>query len=171
MNILQEVLKEHSSAMRDRVVRYVGKNPQRFEELVKIFLGGHYRVTQRASWPLSCCVENHPELIKPHLKRIIKNLETPAMHVSVKRNTIRLLQFIHVPKALQGIVTSICFGFLSDGKEEIAVKVFSMTVLANIAKEQPDIREELKIIIEDQLPYGSAGFVNRANKVLKELKN
>ena len=171
MNILQEVLKEHSKAMCNRVVNYVGGDPDHFEDLVSTFLKGPYRVTQRAGWPLSYCVEAHPELIKPHLKRLIQNLETPGIHVSVKRNTIRFLQFIPIPVKLQGTVAAICFDFLSDPKETIAVKVFSMTVLANIAREQPDIRKELKIIIEDQLPFGSAGFVNRANKVLKELKN
>ena len=49
MNILQEVIREHSSAMRDRIIRYVGKNPKRFEDLVRTFLGGPNRVTQRAS--------------------------------------------------------------------------------------------------------------------------
>jgi hypothetical protein len=54
-------------------------------------------------------------------------------------------------------------------KEPIAVKVFSMTVLANLSKSSPDIKKELRIAIEDQLPYGSAGFVSRAKKVLKEI--
>ncbi|HRI78954.1 MAG TPA: hypothetical protein PLR06_05400 [Cyclobacteriaceae bacterium] len=171
MNTLQEVLREHSKTMHDRVVRYVGNNPIRFKELVDTFLKGPYRVTQRAAWPLSYCVESHPALIKPHLKSIINNLKTPGIPVSVKRNTIRLLQFIPIPRSLHGTVAEIGFNFLSDPKETIAVRVFSMTVLAHIAKEQPDIRKELQIVIEDQLPFGSAGFVSRANKVLKQLKH
>ncbi len=65
MNIVQEVLRDHSKAMCDRVVGYVGENPNRFGEIVSAFLNGPYRVTQRISWPLSCCVEHHPELVKP----------------------------------------------------------------------------------------------------------
>ena len=52
MNILQEVLREHSKAMCDRVVRYVGKSPARFAEVVSVFLKGPYRVAQWAAWPL-----------------------------------------------------------------------------------------------------------------------
>jgi len=33
-----------------------------------------------------------------------------------------------------------------------------MTVLLNIVKKEPDLKKELKILIEDQLPYASAGF-------------
>ena len=169
MNIVQEVLREHSKAMCDRVVRYVGDNPRHFEQLVAVFLKGPYRVTQRAGWPLSYCAQHHPNLIKPHLKRIIKNLETPGLHDSVKRNTVRLLQFVDIPKSMQGAAATVCFKFLSNPKEPVAVRVFSMSVLANITRKQPALRNELRINIEDQLPYATAGFMSRARAVLKEL--
>jgi hypothetical protein len=57
-----------------------------------------------------------------------------------------------------------------DPKEPIAVRVFSMSVLANITRHEPDLKKELRIIIEDQLPFASAGFRARAKKVLKELE-
>ena len=166
MNIIQEVLREHSKAMRDRVVRYVGKSPARFAELVSVFLKGPYRVTQRAAWPLSYCVEVHPQLIKPHLRKIILNLKTPGLHHAVKRNTLRLLLFVDIPKSLQGIVTDFCFNFFSDPNESIAVKVFSMSVLAKIARRQPDIGRELRLVIEDQLPYAGPALLSRARKLV-----
>lgn len=170
MNIVQEVLREHSKAMCDRVVSYVGKSPGRFDELVNAFLKGPYRVTQRAAWPLSYCVEHHPELIKPYLRKIINNLKNHGIHDSVKRNTIRMLQFIRIPAALQGAAATNCFEYLNNPKEPVAVRVFSMSVLAAIAGEQPKLRKELRIIIEDQMPYGSPGFISRARAILKELK-
>lgn len=169
MNLVEIILKEHSRLMRDRVVGYVGNSPVRFAELIEVFLKGPYRVTQRAAWPISYCVMQHPELIKPHLSRVLKSLEAPAAPTAVKRNVVRLLQFIDIPKSLQGRAATICFGYLADKKETIAVRVFSMTVLANIAKQQPELKEELKVIIEDQLPYGSAAFRSRGQAVLKQL--
>jgi hypothetical protein len=171
MNIVAELSREHSKAMCNRVVRYVGDSPARFGELVKAFLGGPYRITQRSGWPLGCCVEKHPHLIRPYLRSLIRNLERPGQHDSVKRNTVRLLQFITIPKSVRGIAADVCFKFLADSKEPIAVRVFSMTVLANIAKVEPVLKQEVKIIIEDQMPYASAGMLARAKKVLKELKD
>ena len=52
----------------------------------------------------------------------------------------------------------------------MAVRVFSMSVLARIAHDQPELKNELKIMIEDQLPFGSAAFLARARKVLKQLE-
>lgn len=170
MNLVETIEKEHSSSQRDKVVRYVGNNPKRFEELVTVFLNGPYRITQRSAWPLSYCIENHPELIKPHLKRIMQFAKKPGVHDSVKRNTVRLLQFIDVPKSAQGLVADLCFTFLQDTKEPVAVRVFAMTALVNLSKTLPELKNELIPIIEDQMPYGSPAFISRGHKALKELR-
>src|SRR6187397_2962706 len=121
MDLRKEILKEHSKRQTTKLVDYVGDNPTRFKALVNVFLEGPYRVTQRAGWPLALCVENHPELIGPHLKKMLNHLEKPGIHDSVKRNTIRLLQHIEIPKRLHGVVTDICFGYLQNRKERTAV--------------------------------------------------
>lgn len=116
MNLIKELKKDFTKATRDRIVKYIGDGPSRLEELVNVFLSSPYRNTQRAAWPLSYCVKAHPELIKPHLKRIILNLRKPGLHDAVKRNTVRLLQFIQIPKGLRGHVLDICFSYLQNNK-------------------------------------------------------
>jgi hypothetical protein len=69
INLKEVILKEHSKKQCEKVVAYVGNNAPRLAELVNLFLEGPYRVSQRAAWPLSRCVERNPELIYPHLKR------------------------------------------------------------------------------------------------------
>lgn len=169
MNMMQTLLRDHSRAMRDKIVAYVGHDKTRFATLVHLFLGGPYRITQRAAWPLSHCVEKHPNLIKPHLKKIIRNLSRPGLHDAVNRNTMRLLQFIYIPVALQGEIAALAFDMLSNRKEPIAVRVFAMSTLAKIAKDHPGLRSELRIILEDQLPYASPGVSSRARKILLQL--
>lgn len=170
MDIRKELSREHSRAKTMKIVDYVGNNPARLKVLVDIFLTGPYRITQRAAWPLSYCAEREPELIIPHLKTILNYLKKPGIHDAVKRNTVRLLQFIEIPKRHQGQVADICFGYLQDPKEPVAIRAFSMTVLASIARQNPDLRQELAILIEDQLPFGSPAFVSRGRKVLKEIR-
>lgn len=168
MDIRKELLKEHSKRQTSKVVKYIGDDPQRFKVLVKAFLEGPYRVTQRAAWPLAYCVQDHPPLITPHLKQVIAMLDKPGVHDAVKRNVVRLLQDIEIPKKFYGKLADRCFK-LMDPKEAIAIRVFAMTVLAKIAQAEPDLQKELKIVIEDQLPYASAGYLSRAKKVLKRL--
>lgn len=169
MDIKDVLTKGHSKEITDRIVKYVGSDSDHFSELVSIYLEGPYQITQRAAWPLSYAVINHPNLIEPHLGKILKFTKKPGVHDAVKRNTVRLLQFIKIPKRYQEEVINLCFDFLTDSKQPIAIKVFSMTVLADLVTDIPELKEELRVIIEDQLPYSGAGFQSRGKKVLKWL--
>ncbi len=169
MKLREEILKEHSKAQCTRIVKWVGGKQERFNELFNLFLKGEYRVVQRAAWPVGYCVIAYPGFITKHWGRLIKKLQEPNLHDSVKRNTIRLLQDIEIPKKYQGEIMNICFAYLESPTEALAIKVFSMTVLGGLAKQYPEIIPELKLLIEDQLPYQTAGFKSRAKKILNLL--
>ena len=168
MSLKKEILKEHSKTHTVYLASKIGPNQEAFEELMELFLGDEHRVTQRAAWVLSHCIDAHPWLIKKHLRSIIENLQKP-IHEAVKRNTVRILQFIDIPEDLMGLTADICFRYLNSGKEPVAVKVFAMTVLLNIVQIYPELSEELEISIEEQMPFGSGGFKSRGRKVLKAL--
>jgi hypothetical protein len=87
----------HSKFITDKIVAHIGADQKRFNSLITIFLAGPYRITQRAAWPLSYCVKNHPFLIDRHYPSILKMAVKPDAHVAVKRNIVRLLQFVEVP--------------------------------------------------------------------------
>ncbi len=167
MDLKTELLREHSKVQALKITAYIGNDPKKFDQLMTLFFDKEYRVTQRAAWVVSHCGKNHPELIIPYIDKMIKNLKK-EVHVAVVRNTLRLLQDMDIPPHLWGITADICFKIM-ESNAPIAVKVFGMTVLANICEKEPDLKNELRLIIEDQLPYGSAGFKSRANKILKRL--
>lgn len=169
MNLREEILREHSKKQTDKIISYIGTSQKKFDELVELFLKGEYRVTQRAGWPLSYISIAHPEMIRKHLKKLLLNINKSNLHNAVVRNTFRLLQFVEIPKPLQGLATEVCFDYFLDRNQPVAVRVFSMTVLGNLCKSYPDLKNELRISIEVNLPYASAGFKARAKKVLREL--
>jgi len=149
---------------------WVGESEKRFKELLELFLYDSYRVSQRSAWVVSFVAEKHPKLIQNNIQALVNRLFDEGLPVAVKRNVIRVLQFIHVPKNLQAKVMNLCFDFLSDPKETIAVRVFSMTVLANLAKVYPEIKNEIIQVIEAGSKNSSAGYKARQRKVLKILE-
>ena len=170
MDFRDSFQKEHSKAQATKIAEYVGFNRPRFKKLVDVYLAGPYRITQRAAWPLSLCVERHPDLILPHLTQILNHAAKRNVHDAVKRNTVRLLQFIEIPPRYRGKVAELCFRFFRNRKEAIAIRVFSMTVLNKLSMKEPDLRKELELLIEDELPYASPAFRARARRTLKEIK-
>ncbi len=170
MDLRETIQAEHSKTNCNRITKWIGDNQQRFDELFYLFLHDESLVVQRAAWPLSYAVEAHPQLIKKHLGKLIIRLKKPKIHVAVKRNTTRLLQHIIIPKRFHGEIMNLCFDYINSQDEAIAVKAFSLGVLQNLSKQYPDIKQELKTIIESRWDYETAAFRSRAKKILKELK-
>lgn len=170
MKIRSILLEAHGRRQAEAIAAYVGKSAERMAELVDLFLHDEYRVVQRAAGPLSLIAEERPELLAPHLEAMVMRVDEPGIPVSVKRNVVRLLQFVEVPESLHGVVMDLCFRLLEDPQETVAVRAFSMTVLANLAKTYPAIGREIALLIEEQLREGATpGFVSRARKTLLEL--
>jgi hypothetical protein len=169
MKLREQLLKEHSKSNCNAIVEWIGDSQARFDDLFALFLNDEYRVVQRASWPLSHVIIAHPRLIQNHFSKLLKNLEKPNLHDAVKRNTVRLLQDVAIPKKFQGQVMNRCFDYIASPDEPAAVKAFSLTILENLSSQYPEIKPELKTIIEDRWNYESAAFHSRAGKILKKL--
>ncbi len=137
---------------------------------MKMFLNDEYRVVQRASWIVRYVAEQQPEWISSYMQQMLEYCQHPVPD-AVKRNIMRVLQNIEIPNKLQGLAATVCFQLLASQQEPVAVKVFSMTVLANITKVEPDLKDELRVLINEQMELESAAFKSRGNRILKMLEN
>ena len=170
MELKNELFREHSRANAVRIADWIGADTSRFDGLMQLFLHGTYREVQRAAHIISIVGDHHPHLLAPHLAAMVKHMQQTGQPVAVKRNVVRVLQHLDIPEALHGDVMNACFDLLANVKETIAVRAFSMTVLARLATYYPDIKPELRTLIEDGLEQDpSPGFKNRALKVLAGL--
>ena len=169
MNLPQEIASVTGKVQVQKIANHIGSDQEKFDELMEVFYAGPYRLTQKASWVMSHCVDQHPGLILPHFKKMVRVLRNSPSD-AVKRNIVRAWQFVSVPNACLDEVADLCFTFLCTPLEPVAVKVFSMTVLLNITRQIPELKNELKMRIEDQMPYASVAFCSRGSKVLRELE-
>jgi hypothetical protein len=169
MDYKKELLREHSKKQCNRIAANALLTKSNFKKLIDVYLAGPYRITQRAAWPISVCVERNPNIILPYLSQIVKFLESENIHDAVKRNTLRLMQFVEIPKRMHAKVLDVCFKYLNDPHEPVAIHVFAMTVIAKLASEHTEIKKELSILIEDKLPYSSAAFRSRGSKILNQM--
>lgn len=166
MDIRQALLTEHSRRQTMAIVKFIGTDAARCAELMELFFAGNYRLTQRAAWPMNYCAEHHPELILPYLPRLLDCLEREDLHVAVRRNVMRLLQYIEIPKQLTGRVYARAIDLIDDAIQPAAVRAFALTVAARIAKTEPDLLNELQLVVRKHLPYATAAFQVRAREIL-----
>lgn len=170
MNLREEILAEHSRKQSLKIAGWIGSDIKRFSLLLDLFLHDEYRVVQRSAWVVSYVGEKYPVLIEQNIKSIVNRLYDDNIHVAVKRNVIRLLQFVKIPKNLHAKVINLCMNYLSDPNETVAVRCFSMTVLYNFVKIYPEIGNELEAVIKTMMKDTKGGLKVRARDILKQLE-
>ena len=173
-----QLLAEHSKAQTMRLVHWVGHDAERLQTLMEIFLnnppsaplpkgrGYQYIFTQRSSWALRYVGEKSPELMRPWLPRLVANLRQPNLHDAIKRNTLNVMEVLDFPEEMDGDLADLCFTYLAEPREPIAIRCASMTVLEKICQRVPELKAELILLLEEHQQHGSAGFKSRARRVL-----
>ncbi len=167
--LLAELPQAQTRQQLSKIRNWVLHKPERFYALVQLFLTGNYRITQRAVRIISQIADKQPELVEPYLPQIVATLATNPGY-AVKRNVVRLLQEVALPEELQGEIAGYCFAFLENPKEAIAVRAFSVSVLARICLEQPELKREFSLLMDDILPFAGPGIKVRIRDARKMLK-
>ena len=152
-----------------RVTEYACASPKRFKELIDCFLCDEYRVAQRAAWSVSWAARSKPALIKPYIKHLVAQLEKTDVHNAVIRNSVRILEYIDIPEEHHGDAMNACFSLIEKPGTPAAIKAFSLTTLYKLSQFYPDIKPELKLIIEERMDTETPAFKSRGKKILKEL--
>jgi hypothetical protein len=169
MNIENELLIGHSKARALRIANYVDCNKEKLGELLQLFFDNRIIIHQRASMAVGICAERQSCLFYPYLRPMLKNLKNPV-HDAVVRATFRIFKDMDLPEELWSDVWEVCYQYLISPRYPVAIRVFAMTVLANICKNVPELKHELQIVIEDQMPYWSAGLKSRGKKTIDKIK-
>ncbi len=151
------------------VVAFVSKNPEILKELIPLLYHDNKRAVQKTGLVLSELAIDNPDLFIPYTSSMLEKLYKKSTD-AVKRNTLRVLQYVPIPKNQHDAAVDLCFQYLVKRNEAVAIQVFAMTVLVNLVKEYPELKNELVLILEDRMPNGSAGFRSRAKRTLQILK-
>lgn len=165
----QLILNIHNKATIQKIVAYVGTNPKRLKVLLELFLGNNVRISQQTSWALSNIGEIHPEMFQPYHQLFLDKLQEKQVHNAIRRNIVRMYQFMDIPSEFEGPFYDLALQYLLDPNEAIAVRAFSMRICENIALKYPEMIPELIQAIETVVPNGSSGLKNRAGHVLRNL--
>ncbi|NLN33857.1 MAG: hypothetical protein GX159_09735 [Flavobacteriaceae bacterium] len=174
MNIYKQLENNHSKENSLKIIKYIGKDENRFEELMSCFFikSKDYRVPQRAAHVVSNCFDQSPELIEPYVPLLIEKLLNPETSNPLKRNILRILRHSEISVDKKAEVYDFVYNLLIDPKEEIAIRAFSMSVLYNLTQDFPELMPELKSTIEFILEKSesSPGIRSRGRLTIIELE-
>ena len=146
----------------------IGDSEKEFARLMDLVLHGREPVVQRAAWTMDVCLEKYPEMLSPYVETLIEALPHFG-NSGVKRQVVKALAAREIPEHLKGVIVDLCFQWLQASGVPVAIKIHCMQILANITEKYPDLAEELRTVIIEQIPRNSVGFSSRGRKILRKL--
>ena len=165
----QEIFREHSKRQVVKIGNWIGRNERRFGQLMKCYLRGDRVLSQRSAWIMGYCGERNPYLLNRWIPSILKKVRQPGNHIAVKRNALRVLQFIETPRWLLGETVSLCFDELENANTPVAVRVYAMNILLTLLDDEPDLANEIIAVTRQLLPHAGPGLRVAIRRALKKL--
>ncbi|MDM8161623.1 hypothetical protein QUH73_17540 [Labilibaculum sp. K2S] len=149
------------------VARSIAENPTYINELWDICISNE-KHSWRATWILDKIYDIAPDLVRLYLPQMI-DLVPSLTNESKLRQYLKLISLEPLPSNISGDFINYCFDVLISSTSAIAIKVYAMQILYNFSLQEPDIQNELALVIEEQMENGSAGYCSRARRILKAI--
>ncbi len=168
VNIREQLISELSRKNIDYIIHCLGADENGFAEIIRLILHDRDPVPSRAAWVAEGISGRYPWMAEKYIPDLVDALPV-FTHSGTRRNILKMLSRYVIPADRQGPLVDLCFGWLLSDEEPVAVKVYAMQIIANHLDEYPELRNELKEVIEDRLDRNSAGFRARGKKILARI--
>ena len=171
----------HSREKRLQMANLILDNPGLVSHLIDIAYRYDDPISSRACWVLEFTAKEDLRYLDSHLDRFLEGI--PKVHLDSSVRPIAkiceylVLEFYKIPRErnesklsnshLEQISTA-CFDWLI-GEQKVAAKAYSMTCLYYLGRTFDWIRPELKMVLENNYPSGSAAYKARARHLLARL--
>lgn len=126
------------------------------------------KIAWRSAYLLDLAHDIDVHVLDDYLELILER--TPKLtNQSIRRHYLRILTQHDISEKADGNLLDCCFTWLQTEETPIAVKAHCMQIIYNLTTTYPELIPELKAVLENLLPYGSKGEVNRAKKILEAI--
>ncbi len=136
---------------------------------LKSILKEEHPIGIRFSWVLGDILEQDPSRILPAIPYFFSR-RNDFSFPGFDRSLAKMMWKAGIPDEIEGEVVDQLFDWLQDSKIKVAVKVYAISALFDLTLKYPELQEELKLVIEEQMEHCSVAFKTRANRILKKMK-
>jgi hypothetical protein len=168
----QSILSDSSRSLMDYTAAMVGDDACLFKEALDLAYQQKSPLCMRAARVVDLSCERNPELVRPYLVDMVKDL--PMLNdMAVKRVFMHILirhSWVEDEEAMGKLVDTL-FKWLIDDTQAVAIKAYAMAILENITHVLPDLKGELIVVLEETIPFwGSFALQSGGRRLLKRLR-
>ena len=156
----------------DRVMAAVKQDPDRLPELVDTLRHEREGVVMRGAMALADIGRAHPDWLRPYHTEMIALLRQDPIDAT---NRCLFRYFAELPledidPAVEGDLLDLAFTRGSNPNRKVTIRIWGLQIVMNYTARYPELREELREVIEGQMETAPAGFRSRGGKILRALR-
>lgn len=155
----------------EQIARSVSGTKKDFTDLLSLIASDNVALCKRAAWCFSLAAKLKPDWTDECQEQLVALLSKNNPQDALLRNTLRILRDCQLHRDLYDQLAYYCFEFVQDPAMPIAIRAFAMHILGQIGQALPEIRPEVKAIIEFHFEQGAAGLKSSGKSVLKAWAN
>lgn len=151
------------------------ENPTHVPDIMEIALQGKDQIAWRAAWLCEKINDHHPGILAPYIDAITRALPRLSHH-GLRRQLLKIVTLYPIAEADRGMLTDYCLSRLEDPSDPPAVKAHAMQILYNISEAEPEMKEELRQVLEWTLETGETPAIlararNLSARLAKEIRS
>lgn len=122
----------------------------------------------RISWVIDHVVRMDGNAFNSYLAALLSK-RNKLSFPGYERNLSYILSQAQIPEAIESEVLELVFFWISDPETKVAVKAHALYTCENFCKKYPELKEEFRETILNELPKNTIAFSYRAKRILKRL--
>ena len=151
------------------IANEVLSNPNKIDELILLILQDESGVSWRASYVLDILSDTDFSFFESNKEKLI-DFVLQTKDALIHRHLCKLISRAQIPELKQGLILNFCTDNIFSDRVRVAVKVHCIEIFYNISVENPELKTELELIINEVIDNNTVAFSCRAKKILKKLK-
>jgi len=158
---------DDSDANLRKWAKHISENNVDLNDVLELLHSDRY-TTMRFLWLMGGIVEIDPKRVYPLLSYLFSVRDTMTVP-NYERSLAKFFWLAGVPPEMEAEVIDELFRWLINGRTITMTKSYAASALQNLTRKYPDLKKELKLVLEDQLDKNGVSFRKRAAKILLEL--
>ncbi len=160
---------ENTGANRKKWANYLLTQPIELNELL-VLLQEERAIALRFTWLMGDLCEIAPVFVYPSIVYLFSKRHQIQV-LNFNRSLAKMFYLCGVPQEIAGEAVDEMFKWLLDAKVDVTIKNYSLLALYQLASKHKDLKNELKIVLTDQLDKNPVSFEKKAQQILKQLEN
>lgn len=168
---MQESLRDMLNARlrKEELTTFIEKNPDQFDQVIKIALTDQQPEAWRAAWLLNQCMKENDKRLKPHIKAILKLIVTRKD--GHQRELLKVLYKMKLSEKQEGLLFDVCMTIWETINKSPSVRGTAFMYLIRIFEKYPELNNEIEHLTQSHYTATlSPGIKHSFDKIIEEFK-